>query len=150
MRSCYTTQGTWHSTLWWLRGVGWREGKEAQEEIWLMGGVVWWKPTQHCKAIFLQLKIKNKQIHKKTHTQRIYNREKVFLFKKVVLIKWQENFLYLDGSIKYWKDVRKTMRWEKSCITKSIVNIVAQKVLWGINQIMSFLRSKISNGDPSF
>ena len=88
MRSCYTTEGTYLALCDDLEGIGWRGGKEAQEEIWLTGGVVWQKPTQHCKASFLQLKIKNKQIHKKTHTHKEYIIEKkIFLFEKVVLIK---------------------------------------------------------------
>ena len=86
MRSCYTTQGTYLALCADLEGVGWRGGKEAQEEIWLIGDVVWQKPIQHCKASFLQLKIKNKQIHKKTHTHKEYIIEKkIFSSKRLSL-----------------------------------------------------------------
>jgi len=46
--------------------VGWGEGGRLKREgmcieLWLIRIVVWQKPTQHCKAIFLQLKQKKEQ-----------------------------------------------------------------------------------------
>ena len=51
-------------------GLGWGVGGRFKREgtyvyLWLIYVVVWQKPTQHCKAIILQLKInKKKQIIK--------------------------------------------------------------------------------------
>ena len=67
--NCCMPQGAQLGALWWLRGVSWG-GREAQEvyiyiyilyiyiKLWLLHVVVWQKATQHCKAIFLQLKNK--------------------------------------------------------------------------------------------
>ena len=46
--------------------MGWEVGEKFKREgiyvyLWLIHVDVWQKPTQHCKAIILQLKIKNKQ-----------------------------------------------------------------------------------------
>ena len=41
-----------------------REGIHAY--LWIIHAVVWQKSIQHCKAIILQLKIKNKQTKTKT------------------------------------------------------------------------------------
>ena len=67
MGSCCLAQGAQSGTLWQPRGVGCGR-REAQEGgdiciFMLICVVVWQNPTQHCKAIILQLKknkIKNK------------------------------------------------------------------------------------------
>ena len=48
-----TGNPAWHSVMAQVGG-----GREAQKGgwIWLIRVVVWQKPTQHCKAIILQLK----------------------------------------------------------------------------------------------
>ena len=60
---CCVTQGAQPSALWQPRGVGWgwkvgrrfkREGTYAY--LGLIHADAWHKPTQHCKAIILQLK----------------------------------------------------------------------------------------------
>ena len=60
VRSCYITQGAQPGTLWCPRGAGWVGGwrlmREGILEFWLTHVVVQEKPTQHCKAIFLQPK----------------------------------------------------------------------------------------------
>ena len=71
MRNCYITQGAQPGALWRLRGVELGEGREAQD-----GGDIcnimaelhcfMAEPTQHCKAIFLQLKNKLKNNNKRT------------------------------------------------------------------------------------
>ena len=57
-------KGAQPSVLWWPRGMEWgrRVGGRFKTEgiyvcLWLIHIVVWQKPTQHCKAIILQLKI---------------------------------------------------------------------------------------------
>ena len=63
--SCCITQGAEPSALWWPRGAGGgggvggrlkREGTYVY--LGLIPVVVWQKPTQYCKAIIFQLKIK--------------------------------------------------------------------------------------------
>ena len=52
--------------LWQLRGMEWgrrwersSRGKRTYVYLWLIHVDIWQKPTQHCKAIILQLKKKN-------------------------------------------------------------------------------------------
>ena len=55
MRSCSVTQGAQPCMLWWPRGEEWERGGRCMIMADLC--VVWQKPIQHCKAIFLQVKI---------------------------------------------------------------------------------------------
>ena len=49
----------------WDKVVGGREVQKGGDiyNLWLIHVDVWQKPTQHCKAIILQLKINVKKIH---------------------------------------------------------------------------------------
>ena len=49
----------------WDRVEGGMEVQEGRDmyNLWLIHVDVWQKPTQHCKAIILQLKINVKNIH---------------------------------------------------------------------------------------
>ena len=65
LRSCYVTQGAQPGVLWWSR-ERWDEGerREDQEGVYIciilaFCIVMQEKPSQHCKAAFLQLKNKN-------------------------------------------------------------------------------------------
>ena len=64
MGSCGVTQGAQPSALQQPRGVGWGweggSGEKGHVYLRLIHTVEWQKATQHCKAIILQLKIKNK------------------------------------------------------------------------------------------
>ena len=57
---CNTGSSAQCSVMTWRDGMG-EAGREAQEGIcvylWLIHVVLWQKPTQHYKAIILQLKI---------------------------------------------------------------------------------------------
>ena len=66
MRSCRITQGAQHGALWWPTGVGWEKGREAQERrvvciINADSRILWQKPTQHYKAVFLRLKKRERE-----------------------------------------------------------------------------------------
>ena len=60
------------------RGMGWKVGGSFRRDrtyvyLWLIHVDIWWKPTQYCKAIILQLKInkrENKCIQGNSHLQR--------------------------------------------------------------------------------
>ena len=58
------TQGAQHGALWWPRWVAWEQegGSRERGPIYNYDWFhvfVWWKPTQHCKTIILQLKQKS-------------------------------------------------------------------------------------------
>ena len=69
VESGYLKQGTQSGTLWQPRVVGWGQEWEGGSGgwrhvetyvyLWLIHTVVWQKPKQHCRAIFLQIKKKN-------------------------------------------------------------------------------------------
>ena len=87
--SCYITQRAQPGTLWWSRGVRCRDGREAREggsggrgymhNFWLILVVVWQKPTQCCKVIFLKLKIN----FKKSYGNKICQRKLDLSTKKI-------------------------------------------------------------------
>ena len=59
-------------------GGGWEVGRRFKREgtyvyLWLIHADVWQKPTQHCKAIIVQLKIKLKKILKALRIKLLIN-----------------------------------------------------------------------------
>ena len=64
---CDTGSSNWGSVTTYRGGMGWEVGGRFQREgiyvyLWLIHVDVWQKPTQHCKAITLQLKMHNKKL----------------------------------------------------------------------------------------
>ena len=66
MRSCSVTKGTQPGVPLQPGGVGWGGGWEGDSRgkrhvyLWLIHVVVQQKPTEHCKATILQLKVNSK------------------------------------------------------------------------------------------
>ena len=85
--------------VWQSRGMGWGAGGRVQRDgtyvyLWLIHVAVWQKPTQHCKTIILQWKIKNEN--------QIKTKQNIYLLLSVAYhVSWISSRLLVERVLRF-------------------------------------------------